>query len=150
MTAETLQSPVFAALTFSVFAMTAVIWMVQLVVYPLFTSVGESKFLDYHNRYSFRISLIVIPLMVGQLVTAIAAVPLFWQHPFRLYIIAGAILTLGTWLVTFFVQVPQHAKLGNQYDKATAIKLVKGNWLRTILWTAHSVLIAIQLVKSLP
>ena len=142
-----LQSAVLTALVFSVFAMTAVIWVVQVIIYPLFTAVGEAQFLDYHNRDSIRISFIVIQLMGCQLVTALAAVVVFWNDGSRAFFIVGALLTLSTWLVTFIVQVPQHAKLGNGYDRSTAIKLVKGNQIRARLWSIHSILLIIQLLR---
>ena len=44
-------------------------------------------------------------------------------------------------LVTFLVQVPQHSILSGGFDRATQQKLVHGNWLRTIAWSARGLLV---------
>jgi hypothetical protein len=39
--------------------------------------------------------------------------------------------------------MPQHARLGRGGDAAAAVAaLVRGNWLRTLLWTARALLAA--------
>ena len=51
-----------------------VIWMVQLVVYPQFANVGAAQFANYHRFHSNRITLIVAPLMLGEIMGAAAMV----------------------------------------------------------------------------
>lgn len=138
-------SAIFLAHALSVFLMTAVIWFVQLVTYPQFIEIGESRFRDYHASYARKISMIVIPLMLVELGSAMAAVPVFWNHEWKIWMTVGAALTLLTWIITFTVQVPQHSILGNGYSRTTIKALVKGNWIRTFLWSAHS-LILLKLV----
>lgn len=142
------QSGLFVSLTFSVFAMTAVIWFVQLVTYPQFHDIGEANFREYHANYTKRISMIVIPLMLLQLGSAIASIPAFWNHDWKTWMIFGSICTLLTWAITFFVQVPQHNSLSTGYSKATVVALVKGNWLRTFVWTAHSAIL-VRLLREI-
>ena len=45
-------------------------WIVQLVHYPLFESVGSERFVEYHRRHSERITPIVLPAMSIELITA--------------------------------------------------------------------------------
>ena len=49
----------------------------------------------------------------------------------------AAVLVLGCWLATFFHAVPLHARIGAGRDLESDIpRLVRGNWIRTVLWTA--------------
>lgn len=45
-------------------AMAAGIWMVQLVIYPVFAGVGEEVFASYQVDYPDRTTWIVGPLMI--------------------------------------------------------------------------------------
>ena len=58
----------------STFAMTAVIWFVQLVQYPSFAKVDPSAFVEFHAFHSARITLIGGPLMLAELFSAFALV----------------------------------------------------------------------------
>ena len=49
------------------FGLVILIWMVQLVVYPSFRYYKESDLMRWHERYTKAISIIVVPLMFGQL-----------------------------------------------------------------------------------
>ena len=49
------------------FGLLVLIWMVQLVVYPGFKYYQRERLLEWHARYTSRISYIVGPLMLGQL-----------------------------------------------------------------------------------
>jgi len=132
------------------------IWTVQLVQYPLFSRVGEATFAEYHAGHSLRISWIVIPLMLAELVSA-----------GLLVLRAGASLTPGmtpgpvtpatawlgagllavVWLSTFLLQVPRHAELASGFDAAAHVFLVGSNWLRTFAWTARGGLVLWWLSK---
>lgn len=117
-------------------AMAGVIWTVQLVIYPLFAGVGEEVFASYHADYSERITWIVGPLMIVELGSAVVlAIVAFRSGENRLPASAGLLLVVVLWLVTAFVQVPQHGRLGAGFDEATIAALVAGNWIRTVLWT---------------
>jgi hypothetical protein len=117
-------------------AMAGVIWTVQLVIYPLFASVGEEVFASYHADYSERITWIVGPLMTLELGCALVlAMVAFRSGENRLLASAGLLLVVVLWLVTAFVQVPQHGRLGAGFDETTIAALVAGNWIRTVLWS---------------
>jgi hypothetical protein len=117
-------------------AMAGVIWTVQLVIYPLFAEVGEEVFASYHADYSERITWIVGPLMIVELGSAAAlAIVAGKSGEGRLFAVTGLLLVVAIWLVTAFVQVPQHGHLGAGFDEATIAALVAGNWIRTLLWS---------------
>jgi hypothetical protein len=107
------------------------IWMVQVIIYPLFARVGEADYLAYHRFYSRRIPVPVIApgflsflLPVGVALFG-PAVP-FWMTAAN---IASGMVSL---LVTVLLQIPRHARL-EKYgkDKATINELIRYNWPRT-------------------
>lgn len=122
--------------------MTGVIWFVQVVHYPLFSRVGVIEFVGYEEAHQRLISFVVIPLMVAELATAIALVS--WLRPMEIPLILpvmGLVLLAGIWLSTFLLQVPQHDALSRGFDIHAHWWLVATNWIRTIAWTARSVIV---------
>ena len=129
--------------------MTGIIWLIQLVQYPLFSKIGPEKWLEYHNGHTFWITPIVAPLMIAELIGSFA---IFYYPPQGIdckLLVCGLILTLTVWTSTFFLQVPLHEKLAINFDVQTHALLTNTNWIRTIAWTLHSVLITFFVVKSL-
>ena len=127
-------------------ALVGLIWTVHLVHYPLFASVGTG-FRAYHESHMQRITWIVGPLMLAELVTAF----LLWSDPpsgtsARAWLVA--LLLLGVvWLETGLFAVPQHGRLEAGFDAATHRALMTGNLVRTLVWTARGVLVAWILVR---
>ena len=118
--------------------MVGLIWFIQVVHYPLFSSVGDDRFDDYHRQHSRRLSLLLGVVAVVEVVTAAA---LLWALPDSraLVLVAGALLAM-IWIITATVQVPQHARL-RPGDHAGVARLVAGNWVRTALWTVRGLLV---------
>lgn len=124
---------------FVCFAMTGVIWMVQLVQYPMFAYVAPEQFSRAHAMHSQNITLIVFPLMGLELLTAL-----------YLVFVASApgghgamVLNLGTvlalWGITALVYVPLHNELAaNGYALSVIERLVRLNWWRTALWSLRT------------
>ena len=112
--------------------MVGLIWMVQIVHYPLFAKVGKDRFVGYHRRHQALTTLVVGPAM---LIEAFSSVLLIWYPPpgveYRM-IIAGIALVLVIWASTAFIQVPCHGKLSSGFDSAIHHRLVTSNWIRTI------------------
>lgn len=118
--------------------MAGVIWIVQLVHYPLFARVGAAAFAAYEVEHRTRISLVVMPAMLLEVATAawIAAAPPA-SVPAWSARLALALLVL-VWLSTFFLQVPLHDRLSRSFDAAAIASLVRGNWIRTAAWSARA------------
>ena len=121
--------------------MVGVIWIVQVVHYPLFVGVGSEGWAAYEAAHQSRITLVVGPLMVAELVTAVwlvldrpAALPT-WA------VVLGAGLVVLIWASTAFVQVPLHSALGGAFDAEAHGRLVATNWIRTVAWTARGGLV---------
>lgn len=119
----------------STWALVGLVWIIQCVQYPLLAHVGEEAFPHYHQEHMKRITPVVAILMGTELVAA------------GLLAVSGeagqwlAIPVAGVWLSTAFIQVPQHKELekgpaGPARYQAIG-RLVRGNWIRTVLWTGR-------------
>ncbi len=124
------------------------IWMVQVVHYPLFAKVGSAEFAGYQLAHSNLISLVVGPIMLLELITTIV---LLTQWPSGLpgWIgWVGLALVAVIWLTTLLVSVPLHARLSAGFDTQAHALLVGTNWIRTLAWTARGLLVAWLLYKA--
>ncbi|MEL6668656.1 MAG: hypothetical protein AAFP08_06775 [Bacteroidota bacterium] len=109
------------------------IWLVQLVIYPSFLYMDKQDFLVWHPIYTRKVTWVVMPIMLGQLVIygvllVNSQSPDLWMNT--------ALVGLA-WLITFVYAVPLHMTIeqANQ-PKRKAAKLVTINWYRTAIWTA--------------
>jgi len=109
------------------------IWMVQLIVYPSFKYYEPKNLLIWHQKYTDRLAVIVIPLMLSQLVFAIFNA--FNLATFTSIFTLSIVLFL--WIFTFLGFVPLHSKIsdGNANQRILNL-LIQRNWIRTFLWTA--------------
>ena len=129
--------------------MIGLIWMVQVVHYPLFDDVGQENYLSYQQRHQSNITYIVGPVMLIELATAIA---LAW-YPVdgigKPLVYFGIALVASIWLSTAFIQIPCHEKLAKGFDLNAYMWLVSSNWIRTIAWSARGVVVTWMLVRVL-
>lgn len=114
------------------FGLVILIWMTQLITYPSFTKMSDDNLFKWHASYTTRISILVMPLMIGQIGLHIYGLILstqFWQ------IVALALVILA-WANTFLFAVPLHNRIaaGRQISES-AQKLVSVNAWRTGIWT---------------
>lgn len=108
------------------------IWIVQLVIYPSFLYYSEFNINRWHSIYTNRISIIVLPLMLGQLLIYGYNFIIGWSVS-EIWI-AG--LIIFNWIITFALAVPLHNKIqASNNSMHHRQKLVTLNWLRTIAWT---------------
>lgn len=114
------------------FGLLVLIWLVQLVIYPSFQFYQKENLLKWHKKYTLGISVVVIPLMFGQL---IAAVLQLIESP-NTFTIGSLILISLVWAITFSQFVPMHGKIAAaKADEILLKQLVKRNWWRTLIWT---------------
>lgn len=129
--------------------MTGVIWTVQLVHYPLFARVGTETFPVYHSLHTQSMALVVMfPMLIELITSGILALnpPPGWN---RHLLNVGFVLTVLTWGITIVSSIPAHGRLAAGFDPETHRTLVTTNWLRTLCWTAHSLLLLEQLRRLL-
>ncbi|OYV00209.1 MAG: hypothetical protein CFE26_24345 [Verrucomicrobiales bacterium VVV1] len=119
-----------------------VIWIVQLVIYPQFATVGEAAFRDYHADDTRRITWVVGPLMLAEVATA-AVLLGRGDRPFWL-VVSLAPLAI-CWLSTACLQVPLHNRLARGFETKAHRALVRSNWIRTVAWTVRGAQVAFGL-----
>lgn len=120
--------------------LTGLIWVIQVVHYPLMDRVPGDTFVAFHAAHARRISFVVIAPMVIELTTAIALLVIRPPNVSVALLVTGVVLVGVVWLSTFAVQVPLHRRLSEGFDPATHRALVRGNWIRTVSWTLRGVL----------
>jgi hypothetical protein len=117
------------------------IWVVQVVHYPLFARVGVEQFHDYWRGHTRLITWLVAPAMLAEVVTSVL---LFAVRPAGLSLpvlgVAFGLLAVN-WLSTWLVQIPLHEQLGRRFEADTLGRLVLTNWVRTAAWTLRGVLV---------
>ena len=113
------------------FGLVVLIWLVQLIIYPSFKYISSDTLHNWHDKYSTRISIIVIPLMLGQLGCA-----LMQLGTGDFLVIVNDLLVASLWVLTFTIFVPMHRRISqNKADHFLLNKLAKLNWWRTVLWS---------------
>lgn len=124
-------------------AMFGIIWIVQIVIYPLLAEVGPNAFQHYHAEYMWLVTWIIAPLMFTE------ACGCGWHlltnpRDKRVWIAAGLFGVIC--LSTAFIQVPQHSDLTQE----EVSQLVSSNWIRTIAWSLRLFLLTIIFMGTLP
>ncbi len=122
-------------------ALAAVVWLVQLVVYPAFRWIEPARFVSWHEGYTGAVTWVVAPLMLLQ-AAGVAARYWFLEGPEPLWLLEAA-CTLAAWAVTVFVSVPMHARLQTELSPESRLaamrRLVRTNWPRTAAWSVCAV-----------
>jgi hypothetical protein len=114
------------------FGLLILIWMVQLIAYPSFQYMNSNQLATWHARYTPRITSLVAPLMLLQLVIAIYSMYL----DINIHTILYAVLVVAMWVFTLKTFIPLHDKIKQGYESVKLLeKLVYLNGYRTAVWT---------------
>ena len=114
------------------FGLMILIWMVQLLIYPSFSYFSTPALRTWHERYTFNMALIVMPLMFGQLVVYGIEV----YHTQTVFTVCGLMIVIALWIFTLSHFVPLHKAINDNTSSQNTLKrLVSSNWIRTVLWT---------------
>ena len=143
------QNTVLIANLVSTWYMVGLIWMVQVVHYPLFAKVGPEQYESYQTSHQTLTTLVVGPPMLVEIATAVL---LIWIRPVAVpdwLVYTALILLVVVWSSTAFLQVPCHEKLTTGFDASVHSRLVMSNWIRTVGWTARGVLVTWMLIQVL-
>jgi hypothetical protein len=122
------------------------IWIIQVVHYPLFKDVGRGGFVSYHERHMALISWVVGPLMLAEVGSAVLLLLLGERS--LLFFVSIAPLAM-VWLSTVLLQVPLHQRLAHGYDSAAINRLVSTNGWRTFGWTVRGICVVLLLVQKI-
>ena len=125
--------------------MVGLIWIIQIVHYPLFSNVGSEDFITFHGSHKILISPLVGSVMIFELVSSVI---LIFQTPKGVpnwTIVVSIILLSVIWISTLILQVPYHERLGSGFDKEIHDLLVKTNWIRTVCWSLRGIFVLLML-----
>jgi hypothetical protein len=128
--------------------MLGVTWIVQLVTYPRFVDVAPERWSSFHALHGARITLVVFPLMLVELGTAVMLVLSPPAPVDEMLAWVRLVLAAGAWLLTALVSVPIHRALARAGDPALVRRLVRTHALRTSVWTAGALVAAALLVAA--
>jgi hypothetical protein len=123
------------------------IWFVQVAHYPLFAQVGRDRFVAYERAYTPRVTRVVLPAM---LLEVLLAAWLGWLAPpeLRGWALLGLLALAVVWASTFLLQVPCHRVLAERPDPDTMQRLVRSNWLRTAAWTGRGAIALLVVLRT--
>lgn len=116
--------------------MCAVIWLIQLLHYPIFSMIEPRRFSEFCEKHTSMMGLLVGPVMILELISALALVVIKAD----VFSMTNLAMNIALWLLTFLVSVPWHNRLARGYDQFCIERLVFTNWPRTFLWTAKAAL----------
>lgn len=114
------------------FGLVILIWMVQLIVYPSFLHYNKANLKNWHQKYTRRIAVIVIPLMLSQLFFAVFNFVIKQDYYTTFYGLGVIFL----WVFTLLSFAPLHFNINSTSFKENILKkLIRLNWIRTLMWT---------------
>jgi len=127
-------------------ALLILIWLVQLIIYPGFHRISPEEFAVYHRWYVIRISSVVLPLMIAELVLVI-----WWvlSDNYSSISLSAGFLVIMVWLSTFALQVPIHNQLKTGKEDMLIRRLVATNWIRTAAWSLKAGIVSIDTIISI-
>jgi len=131
------------------FIAVGLIWTIQLVHYPSMRFIPKERFVEYHNFHSIRISFLAMPLMLTELGTSLMLFYQNYNNAIQTIFLINLVIVALIWLSTFLIQVPLHNALSKEKQSEKLSKLICTNWIRTILWTARSILMILFLAFAM-
>ena len=129
--------------------MVGLIWIIQIVTYPIFSSVGGYKYDKFHSKHVSLITPLVAPLMLFELAVAVVLLLVsgpYWNYG---YSVVNLVFLAIIWASTFLIQIPLHVKLSVRFEKKNHTRLVWTNWIRTFAWTIKGLLSTILIFNLL-
>jgi len=127
--------------------MTGVIWLVQLVHYPLMAGWPHGDFGAWETRHRALIAPVVMPAMLAEGACAALLIVRPPRGVARWLSWLGVALLAGIWASTAMIQIPCHEALSAGWDAAVHERLVASNWIRTVLWSARLV-VAVAIARA--
>ncbi|MGE0442730.1 MAG: hypothetical protein AB7L66_13125 [Gemmatimonadales bacterium] len=131
-------------------ALAGLSWTIQLVHYPLFRRVGAAEWIGYHSEHVKRITPLVGPLMVGELVLSIGLAVLAWPAN-RMIAVTMVLSLVAIWWLTRMAVLVHEALAGRAAVRRGGRSLLDRDQLigmllrvdlgRSLLWTGRVVLL---------
>ena len=134
----------------STWFMVGLIWIIQVVHYPLFKLVGNETYEAYQASHQSLITLIVGPVMLIELITGFLLLQKSLPNIRKWSVVLAFVLLIVVWLSTALIQVPCHEQLTRGFNADVHAWLVNSNWIRTVAWTGRGLLVAWMILSIMP
>jgi hypothetical protein len=134
--------------TAAAWAMVGLIWLIQIVHYPMLAQFSQALPVEAATDHASRITPVVGPFMAVEGVTALT---LLVQTPSGVdwLLMWAAAALLGVALASTVVfSVPQHTSLAQGHDPDAAHRLIRTNWIRTAAWTLRALMLTVAVVQA--
>lgn len=120
------------------FAMTGIMWLVQIAYYPNLALIGTDDFPKYEQTHVRRVTRPAWAMLWLELLSGLALAFVATRSLLREASYANLALLLVIWCSTWFVQVPLHRRLSDGFDTQAHRRLVRTNWVRTLVYTVRA------------
>lgn len=120
--------------------MFGVIWVIQLVQYPLMRKVPVGAFREFEQEHQRRITFVVGPLMALE---GLCVLAVFFLRPTCLsfaIVLAGGLVEAVAIGTTAVVSAPMHGRMAASGRPDLLDRLIATNWIRTAAWSARAAL----------
>lgn len=138
----------FLVQIFCTFAMTGIVWFVQIVHYPLMRQVGKGRFVRYTRTHYVLTVFVVGPLMLLETVSVVFGLlhSTPWIRDDTAWL--GAALLAVIWIVTIAIQLPQQRRLEKVFEARAYRRLLFGNWVRCYAWSFRSIILVFSMLHA--
>jgi hypothetical protein len=128
--------------------MAGIVWFMQVVQFPLFTTVRPRNFLGYGTHFKFLTAYIMAPMFLLEAIGALGLAIKFYGHHNGL-LIGNLVLFAIAWGATLLYTLPIQNKLTERYVPARIRSLIHYNWVRTLAWSGKGALAVLLVIKYL-
>lgn len=120
----------------------------QFIHYPLYKKIKEG-FVEYERAHIRRTAYLIGPLMLIEAISAVILVGVVSTSIMTKLAVINLVLLVFIWLATFLLHVYQHQKLSIRFSKNVFHNMISSNWIRTFLWIAKGVVMAVMVYFSI-
>lgn len=129
-------------------AMTAVVWFMQVVHYPLMAYADPTRWEEFAEKRRMWTVMITYPLMAFEALTGFTLILIATQSPTYPYLAVSLILLVSLILYTFMYLNPQLKKLSGPLDEEGHKRFLKLHWIRTAGWSLRLLLFILMVLAS--
>lgn len=120
--------------------MVGLIWVMQIVHYPLFARVGDVTYAGFQSEHMRRISQVLFVPWGIEALSTLALVFLAPTNRLRVIALVGAALFAAVTIITGLLAAPIHGRLVDGFDATEHGRLLAVNWARTVLWSVRGII----------
>ena len=114
------------------FGLFQLVWLVQLVIYPVFFYMEEDVLKEWNKVFKRRFLLLGLPLMMAQLVLVVYNLIM---NNNQIYFISALLVALA-FMITFLKILPINGQIAKSKDSMSLRReLMKANKIRVVAWT---------------